>query len=270
MSPKPAMVPYAARLPRQPAAARSKSTPPMSAHDAYDSAARAISAAPPASTSRAQMRAREDADGEEREARDEEAVLGAVERVDRRQARDACERLALEAPLLEQVGDGRGEGEREERDAEQVATRRGTARARCAGAARSSTGPTNRDASRNASACGATNAPDDVDAQAEARDHVHQAHEHRGDAQREVNPLDRAHVQDERPHADLRGVQRHPQGDQPRREAYGPVRPAEQERHEQDRGGEVRRGGGPEEQIGEQLELHVGRSCYVREISASS
>ena len=67
--------------------------------------------------------------------------------------------LVLEAALLEQVGDGRGEGEREERDAEEVADdverQERAAQARLVVDA----APTKRDASRNASACGATNAP---------------------------------------------------------------------------------------------------------------
>ena len=92
----------------------------MSTHDAYDRAARAIAAAPPASISRDQIVPVRMPIVSSGKPGDEEAMLGAVERVDGRQSLEARELLVLEPPLLEQVGDGRREREREERDPDEV------------------------------------------------------------------------------------------------------------------------------------------------------
>ena len=68
----------------------------MSTHDAYESAARAIAAAPPASISRDQIVPVRMPIVSSGKAGDEKAVLGAVERVERRQALEARELLLLE------------------------------------------------------------------------------------------------------------------------------------------------------------------------------
>src|SRR5205814_2295559 len=65
--------------------------------------------------------AEEDADREEREAGEEKAVLGAIERIERRQAlEEPLELLLLEEPLLHEVERRRAEREGEEGDPEEV------------------------------------------------------------------------------------------------------------------------------------------------------
>ena len=67
----------------------------MSTHDAYESARpRDLRRAAGLDLARPD-RARQDADRQQREAGDEKAVLGAVERVDRRQALEAANCLCL-------------------------------------------------------------------------------------------------------------------------------------------------------------------------------
>ena len=66
-----------------------------------------------------------------------------------------------------------------------------------------------------------------VDAVARARQHVREAREQGGDAEREVDALDRTHMQHDRPQRDVRRVERHADGHQARRPLPGePARPS--------------------------------------------
>ena len=78
--------------------------------------------------------------------------------------------------------------------------------------------PTKRDARSDVSASGATNAPATSIAEALPRDDVGDAHEHRRDAHREVDALDRAHAEHERRDDDVRGVERRADADEARAE----------------------------------------------------
>ena len=182
-------------------------------------------------------------------------MLGPVERVERRQALGhPLELLLLEPPLLEQVGDGGGEGEGEEGHAEEVredVERQERAlqvrgRRRWADEARGQ-----EEGERERRDEGAH----DVDVKARAEGEEDHAREHRGHAQREVDALDGAHVEDQRGDHDARGVERGAGEDEARRVPGDALRarfPADEIGDEEDGGGEVHRARRKEENVGEE------------------
>jgi len=175
-------------------------------------------------------------------------VLRAIQGVDRRQALDAGEVLVLEAILLQQVRDGGREREREERDPEEAADdvewqdRAAQARLVVDRSDEAGREEKRERLRRDESA-------DHVDAKAQARDRVDEAREHRRHAQREVDPLDRADVQEERPDDDVGGVEGHADGHEPRRPARRPEESPPELGDEQDGCGQVDGRRGREEYV---------------------
>ena len=134
-------------------------------------------------------------------------MLGAVERVERRElAEEPCQLLVLQALLLEEVRDGRGEREHEERVAHEVhrdVNRQDRAPVVRVGLAHPNEARREEKRERERR----DERADDVDAVAAPEREVDRAGEHRRDAQREVDALDRADVEDERRRRDVDGVQ---------------------------------------------------------------
>ena len=195
-------------------------------------------------------------------------MLGAIERVERRKAaKHPLEPLLFQTLLLEEVRDGRGEGEREQGITKEVrrdVDRQDRAPVLLRGLGRrdEARGEEERERERR------DEDADHVDPVAPAHHEVHDACEHRDDAHREVNALDRADVPHEGRHDDVRGVERRAGGDETRREPAGEREPfVAEERNEQRARREVGAGGCHEQAIDDER-AHVSEACPVRRRSA--
>lgn len=158
-------------------------------------------------------------------------MLRTIERVDGRKALEAGKLLVLEPALLEQVRNGGSERQGEERYPDEVTddvkwqqraaeTRLVVDRADEARSQQEGQGLRRHER------------PHDIDPVAHPRQHVGEAGEQGGDAEREVDALDRTHVQNDRPERDVRRMEGYPDGDQTRRPLAHGARLAEQIRDE--------------------------------------